>query len=64
MTDAQHFLKYAAECLAFANAAKTDDESKVFLDMARSWTEAAMQIEDKLSIPKFLDPQSPPLMPD
>jgi hypothetical protein len=35
----------AEECLRWAREAKTDDRRKAFLDMARTWTEAATQLE-------------------
>ena len=33
--------KNAEECLRWASGAKTDGERQSFLDMARTWTEAA-----------------------
>ncbi len=36
-----NFQQYAEECLRSARDAKNDEQRKVFLDMARTWAEAA-----------------------
>jgi hypothetical protein len=40
MTTADEYRKFAEECLRWARDAKTDEERKAFLDMARAWTQA------------------------
>jgi hypothetical protein len=42
MTTAAEFRLFAEECLRFAEKAKTEPERKAFLDMARTWTQAAV----------------------
>jgi hypothetical protein len=47
--------KNAEECLRWATGAKTEAERKVFLDMARTWTEAAAMLDgDPSNIAKHL----------
>ena len=41
MSSREECLKNAEECLQWARAARTDDKRKAFLDMARTWTQAA-----------------------
>ena len=45
MPDSDEFHQYARECLASAADATTEAERKALLQMARTWTQAAMQIE-------------------
>jgi hypothetical protein len=45
MATADEYRQYAKECLQWADEAKTDDERRSFLDMARDWTLAAMRLE-------------------
>jgi hypothetical protein len=40
---ANGYRKYAEECLRWACDAGSDEERKAFLDMARTWTQAAAQ---------------------
>jgi hypothetical protein len=42
MTTTAEFRQFAEECLRFAEQAKTEPERKAFLDMARTWTQAAV----------------------
>jgi hypothetical protein len=42
MTTTAEFRQFAEECLRFAEQAKTEQERKAFLDMARTWTQAAV----------------------
>jgi hypothetical protein len=39
---AAEYRQYADECLAWAKSAKTDHERDIFLQMAKTWTEAAL----------------------
>jgi hypothetical protein len=41
MSTANEYRLFAEECLRWARSAKTEDERKAFLDMARTWTIAA-----------------------
>jgi hypothetical protein len=40
---ANDYRKYAEECLRWACDAGSDEERKAFLDMARTWIQAAAQ---------------------
>jgi hypothetical protein len=41
MSKADQFLQYADEALRWARQARTDQEAQAFLQLARTWTEAA-----------------------
>jgi hypothetical protein len=41
MATADEYRQFAEECLRWARGAKTDEQRKAFLDMARAWTQAA-----------------------
>jgi hypothetical protein len=43
MGSATEYRHFAEECFRWARDAKTDEEQKTFLDMARTWTQAAAQ---------------------
>jgi hypothetical protein len=51
---------FAKECFEWADQAKTDDQRRAFLDMARAWTAAALRMEGVL-IPDNSGPPSPNL---
>jgi hypothetical protein len=42
MPSATEYREYADECFAWAKQAKTDSERDIFLQMARTWMEAAL----------------------
>jgi hypothetical protein len=42
MTTAAEFRRFAEESLRFAEQAKTEQERRAFLDLARAWTQAAV----------------------
>ena len=42
MSKADEFWQYAKEAILSASYAKTDDERKGLLDLARTWTQAAL----------------------
>jgi hypothetical protein len=42
MTTGDECHQYADECVRWAAKAKTEDERKTFLDMARAWIQAAL----------------------
>jgi hypothetical protein len=46
-TTADEYRKFSEECLRWARNAKTDEERKTFLDMARAWTQAAARTNGK-----------------
>jgi hypothetical protein len=48
MATVAEYHQYAEECLRWATKAKTEEERKAFLDMARAWTGAALRIEGVL----------------
>jgi hypothetical protein len=39
---------YADECIGWARTARTDQERDIFLQMARTWIEAAVRLERTL----------------
>jgi hypothetical protein len=39
---------FATQCFHWADQAKTKDQQRTFLDMARAWTQAAMRMEGVL----------------
>ena len=47
MTSATEFRQFAEECLRSAEQARTEQERKAFLDMARAWTQAAMGTRER-----------------
>jgi hypothetical protein len=49
MASAKEFREYANECLDWARTAKTDRERSIFLQMARTWTEVAINTETRQS---------------
>jgi hypothetical protein len=40
--------EFATQCRRWADQAKTEDQQRAFLDMARAWTQAAMRMEGVL----------------
>jgi hypothetical protein len=44
MTTANEYRQFAEECLRWAQAAKTQNERKAFLDMAEIWVKASASI--------------------
>jgi hypothetical protein len=42
--------EYADECIGWARSARTDNERDIFLQMARTWIEAATRLERTLGI--------------
>jgi hypothetical protein len=42
---AKEYREYADECLDWAKTAKSDKERQIFLQMARTWLEAAVRRE-------------------
>jgi hypothetical protein len=43
MSETDQFWQYAKEALLSACYAKTDEDKQVLLDLARTWTQAALQ---------------------
>ena len=43
MSDTDQFWQYAKEALLSASYAKTDDDKQGLLELARTWTQAALQ---------------------
>jgi hypothetical protein len=44
---AKEYQEYAAECLEWAKTAKGDHERDLFLEMAKTWMEAALLAKDR-----------------
>ena len=51
MSTAEEFRQYERECLQSALAATTDQDRQAFLDMARTWERAAVQLEGGIGLP-------------
>jgi hypothetical protein len=49
MASAEEFRDYADECLGWAKTAKSDREREIFLQMARTWLEAAAIASGKIT---------------
>jgi hypothetical protein len=47
MSSAKEYREYATECMDWAKTAKTDYERDIFLQMAKSWMEAAFLARDR-----------------
>jgi hypothetical protein len=43
MPKTDHFHQYAEEAMRWACRAKTEEEKQAYIDLARTWTEAALQ---------------------
>ena len=56
MTAADEYRKFAEECLRWARDAKTDEERKAFLDMARAWTQAAARMNGEAAPTSMMPP--------
>jgi hypothetical protein len=50
MSTIDEYHKYARDCLRWANRARTDEQRKQFLSLAREWHEAASLIEHPAAI--------------
>jgi hypothetical protein len=51
MTTAQDYRQFADECLRWADEAETEEFKDAFIQMARDWTLAAMQLEGACASP-------------
>lgn len=47
MTTADEYRQYAEEAMRWARAAKTEQDRAGFIDLARTWMQAAQQRESK-----------------
>ena len=45
MSKSAEFREYADECMGWAKTAKSDRERETFLQMAKTWLEAAVRLE-------------------
>jgi hypothetical protein len=45
MATADEYHEYARECLIAAAKAETEDRRQQFIDIARTWTEAALRLQ-------------------
>ena len=50
MASAQQYLEFRDECLRWAQAARTDAEREVYLELAKTWHEAALRVERSLGL--------------
>jgi hypothetical protein len=48
MTTATEYRRFLDECLHWADKARSPDERKTFLQMAKTWHEAAIRLEQSL----------------
>jgi hypothetical protein len=60
MSTVDEYHTYARDCLRWAARARTEEQRKQFLTLARDWTHAASQIEGVL-VPSEPDTRSPPV---
>ena len=58
MSTVDEYHKYARDCLRWAARARTEEQRKQFLSLARDWTQAALGIEGAPAIEP--DKRSPP----
>jgi hypothetical protein len=49
MAAVSEYRHFANECLRWATEAETEDDRKAFLELARDWTLAALQLEGVLT---------------
>jgi hypothetical protein len=50
MATEDEYRQFAEECMQWARAAESDAERKAFLDMARSWTQAASALTNGVGV--------------
>jgi hypothetical protein len=50
MSKAEEFWQYAEESMLSASQSKTDDEKQALLDLARTWSRAALQSESAVVV--------------
>jgi hypothetical protein len=50
MSTVDEYRKYARDCLRWAYRARTEEQRKQFLSLAREWQQAASGIEDTAAI--------------
>jgi hypothetical protein len=62
MPKADLFWQHAEEAMLWARQSKTEREKRAFLDLARTWTQAAMNIEATLA--QRIHPAEPLLRAD
>jgi hypothetical protein len=55
---AQEYRENAEECVGWARTARTDKERAIFLQMARTWIEAAERLESHPPPPINADPKN------
>jgi hypothetical protein len=53
MSGSTQFWQYAEEAMLSARHSKTDNEKQAQLDLARSWTEAALRSESAVIVPDY-----------
>ena len=45
MSKTNHFRQYAEEAMRWARESRTDNEKRAYVDLASTWTQAAVQSE-------------------
>ena len=50
---AEEYRAYANECFGWARTARSDKEREIFLQMARTWLEAAIRANAKVQSPEL-----------
>jgi len=53
----KEFREFAEECSRWADETKSERHRQVLLDMAKTWTQAALQLERSLAL---IDDSTPP----
>jgi len=57
MSKADEFRQYAAEALRWASTSTTEKEKKALIELARTWTQAALQLEGTTLVTSHEPPQ-------
>ena len=60
MSTVDEYHKNACDCLRWAARARTEEQRRQFLTLARDWTQSALGLEG-VPVPMELDNRSPPI---
>jgi hypothetical protein len=56
MSEADQFRQYAEEALVWANQSNTEKEKRLLLELARTWTQAAVA-SDSTTVVNYIPPE-------
>ena len=57
MSKTNHFRQYAEEAMRWAVRSKTETEKHAFMELARTWTQAALQSESTVVVNDSAPPE-------